>query len=69
MRYAFIKDDLPDVAPKIMVAIVQIIDEEKKTGELIDACIVADKAELNEYLNEWLGVDRPVEPVYTRTQQ
>lgn len=38
-------------------------------GEVIDVCICADKGELDAYLTEWLGVDRPVTPVYTKTNQ
>lgn len=68
-RYAFIKDDDPAYAPKIGVAIVQQDGPPGTAGEVIDFNIVADKAELNAYLNAWLGVDRPVKPIYKRNLQ
>lgn len=68
-RYAFIRDDLPDLVPRIMVVIAQQDGEPGTDGYVIDANICADKAELDAYLNEWLGTDRPVLPVYQRTTQ
>lgn len=66
-RYAFLKDDDPAYAPKIMAVIVQQNGPAGSPGKVIDAHLCADKAELDGYLNEWLGVDRPVQPVYTKT--
>lgn len=68
-RYAFIRNDLPGVAPKSMVVIVQKDGEPGTDGYVIDANICTDKSELDAYLNEWLGVDRHVQPIYQRTTQ
>ena len=63
-RFAFFGDKQPD--GKIMIVIVQVPNGET-TGEVIDANLCADN-ERDAYLNEWLGVDRPVQPVYVRPQ-
>lgn len=61
-RYAFFGDRRSD--GRVMIVIVEL-PEGSSIGEIIDANLCSDDERCG-YLNEWLGVDRPVQPVYVR---
>lgn len=57
-RYAFIKDDIPELAPKIMVAITEI-----RTGtsaDLVDFRVCDDEADVAAYLDLSLGAGHSI---------
>lgn len=57
-RFAFIKGDIPDLAPAIMVVIVEGIGGTE--GCVTDAQVCATQAEVQSYLDTQLGPDRRI---------
>lgn len=62
-RYAFIKANIPELMPKIMVVIVAKRDNDL-SGEVIDFKTCNDD-EVESYLDKWLGEDHSI--IWKRT--
>lgn len=53
-RYAFVRHDIPEMMPRIMVVIVQATAEQG-VGEVVDSHVCEDQTEVDAYMLEMIG--------------